>query len=86
MPTMPASAGTSTGMKRKARFFAAHEEHIFADARAHRIGGDDDAADRLARRRHRLHEQQRHAVERVVLDVQHDVSDDATELHMIVFV
>ena len=55
-------------IKRKARFFAAHEEHFFAYARAHRIGGDDDAADRLARRRHRLHEQQRHALERVVLE------------------
>src|SRR5688572_9490853 len=68
-------------MKRKTRFFAAHEEHVFADAGAHGVGSHDDPADRLARRRHRLDEQQRHALQRLVLVVQHQRADDASQLH-----
>ncbi len=35
------------GQKRKRRFAAAHEEHVFAHARADRVGRDERAAGRL---------------------------------------
>src|SRR5688500_9958294 len=65
-------------IKRKAGLFAADEEHILADAGTHRIGGHDDASDGFARRRHRLHEQERDAVERRVLIVEHQSADHAS--------
>jgi hypothetical protein len=40
MPTMPASRWFC-GIERKARPFAADEEHLFPDAGADRIHGDD---------------------------------------------
>src|SRR5688572_2519688 len=69
-------------IKRKAGLFAAHEEHILADAGPHRISGHDDSSDGLARRRHRLHEQERDALERLVLVIQHQRPDDTSQLHV----
>src|SRR5438093_2811465 len=68
-------------IKRKARFLAADEEHLVADARADRIDSDQRTSDRLSIRRQRLHDEQREAGKRLVLARGHDVADHARDLH-----
>jgi hypothetical protein len=63
-------------MKRKTGLFSTYEEHVLADAGADRVGRNDDAPDGLTRRRDRLHEQQRHAIEGVVPHAHHHRSDN----------
>ena len=46
------------GIERKARFLAADEEHLFADAGAHGVDRDERPAGRLALGRQRLHDEQ----------------------------
>ena len=45
---MPASTGRLGGIERKARFLAAHEEHLLADAGADGVDRDERPAGRLA--------------------------------------
>ena len=87
MPTMPASTGASTGIKRKARFLAANEEHFFAHAGADwhrrrpavapgRLAARASAAARCSSLR---------PVEVLVLARGDDVADDSRQLHCIGF-
>ena len=68
------------GIERKARFLAAHEEHILADAGADRIRPRRSAGRRAARSaRERLHQQQLDAGEvRRPCAVDDDVADDTS--------
>src|SRR5262249_7605872 len=72
------------GVKRKARFFAAHEKHELADPRATRIDRDQRAADRLTVWRQRLNDQQLDAGQVVVLAGRNDVADHSRYLHWII--
>ena len=69
------------GIERKARFLAAHEEHLLADAGADRVDRDERPAGRLAIGRQRLHDQQLDAGEVLVLAGHDDVADDSGQLH-----
>jgi hypothetical protein len=54
-------------MEREAGFLAAHEEHLFANARADGIRRDERPADRLMLGRQRLDDEELDADQRVVL-------------------
>src|SRR5436190_18692540 len=65
----------------EARFLAADEEYLFADARTHRVDRDERLPRWLSIRCERLHDQQRDAREVLVLACHDDISDDAGKLH-----
>ena len=62
-------------IERKARLFAAHEEHFFADAGADRVDRHERASRGLALGRERLHHQQFDADEILVLPRHDDVAN-----------
>src|SRR5262249_32943669 len=67
--------GGFAGVEGKRRLFAAHEEHFFAHAGAHRVDGHERPADGLALRGQRLHEEQRETHEIGILAGQDDVAN-----------
>src|SRR5580765_3956564 len=69
------------GIKRKARFFAAHEEHLFADAGADAVDSNQRFPGRLAIGIQRLNEQQRDAGEVLVFPGDDDRADHSRNLH-----
>src|SRR5438067_1014508 len=77
----PRVDGRLDRIERKAGFFTAHEEHLFADSGADRIDRDEGTAGGLASRRQRLDEQELDAGQVLVLPRRHDVADHARELH-----
>src|SRR4051812_8380280 len=70
-------------IERKAGFFSPHEKDLLADARAHRIHRDERTPDRCPIGRERLHDEQRNAVQVLVLAAHHDVANHAGQLHPI---
>src|SRR5439155_10142869 len=70
-------------IERKARFLAAHEEHLLADAGADGIDGHQRAPGRLSLWRQRLDHQQSDTRQVLVLASRDDIANHAGQLHVV---
>src|SRR6185436_7149263 len=68
-------------MERKARLFATHEEHFFADAGTDGIDDHQRAPRRLSLRRQRLDHEQSDTRQVFVLSSRDDIANHAGQLH-----